>query len=304
MSKYNEEIKAGIIIVTGLVVIALFVILIGGSKFYDKYDVYYVKLMDTAGINEGSAVRLGGLKVGRIKEMTAPVKPNEPVTVVLGINKGTSIFNGTKAKISQIGFVGEIYLDLSIDNTTKGKIPPGSVLPSGKVAALSDLIVKLDTAAVSLDSLIQDMDLFFGEKNRQHIEDLLVNSSNVAIELNTKFSDFSLSLTQSTKEMHSVLKNMNEILVTNKDGITETLKVFNEDLKGIGVMVNSMDKTAQSILKTSDSFNSAISDQSENLTALLDSIKNTMDDLQGTLQEIKTKPWVLTHSQEGRGREK
>ncbi|QWR77466.1 MlaD family protein [Candidatus Magnetomonas plexicatena] len=297
MSKYNEEIKAGVIIVTGLVLIALFVILTGGAKFYDKYDVYYVKLMDTAGINEGSAVRLGGLKVGRIKEMRAPTKPNEPVTVVLGLNKGTMLFNGTRAKISQIGFVGEIYLDLSLGNTTDTKILPGSVVPSEKVAVLSDLISKLDTAAVSLDTLIKDMDLFFGEKNRQHIENLLLNSNKVAVDLNSKFSDFSQSLTQSSKEMHNVLRNMDDILIANKEGITETIKA-------IRVMVTSMDKTSRSILKTSDSLNSTVLEQNENLTALLDSMKNTMDDLQDTLQEIKTKPWVITHSQKGRGGEK
>ncbi|MEO5358067.1 MAG: MlaD family protein [Nitrospirae bacterium YQR-1] len=302
MSKYKDEIKAGIIIMSGLTLIALFVILIGGDTFYDKYDVYYIKLMDVAGIDEGSSVRLGGLKVGRIQQMRAPDKPNESVTVVIGLNRGTQLFKGTKAKISQVGFVGEIYLDLSLENTIAGTIPPGSVLPSEERVQFSDLVVKLGTAADSLDKLIKDMDMFFGDKNRRHIEDLLTNTNKTVVEVSSKFTEFSQNLTQSSKELQSVLKNMDDILLTNKDGINEALRKFNEDLTAIGIMIKSMDKAAVSITQTSDSVKTVVSDQSENLAAMFDSIKITLDDLQDVLQEVKAKPWSLIHAP-GKGKE-
>jgi phospholipid/cholesterol/gamma-HCH transport system substrate-binding protein len=71
----KEEIKAGIIIVASLVILSIFVILIGGSQFMNKYDKYYVRVLNAAGLETGAQVKLGGVRVGRVLSVREPDGP-------------------------------------------------------------------------------------------------------------------------------------------------------------------------------------------------------------------------------------
>src|SRR5512141_1715455 len=106
----KEEIKAGITIAVSLVVLSIFVILIGGSQFIDKQDRYYVRVMNAAGLEAGSQVRLGGGRVGRVLSISEPAGPGKPVVIAIGVKQGTPVYQGTRALVTQIGFVGDIYL--------------------------------------------------------------------------------------------------------------------------------------------------------------------------------------------------
>ena len=66
MASLKEEIKAGLIILISLILLSGFIILVGGSQFFEKLDIYYVKVMDAAGLEVGAQVKLGGVRIGRV----------------------------------------------------------------------------------------------------------------------------------------------------------------------------------------------------------------------------------------------
>ena len=113
----KDEIKAGVIIVSSFVILSVLIILIGGSRLFEKTDTYYTKVMNAAGLEEGAQVNLGGVRVGKVSDIKGPEGPGEPVTIEMAVKRGTSIYTGTKALITQIGFVGDTYLLLTIDHT-------------------------------------------------------------------------------------------------------------------------------------------------------------------------------------------
>ncbi|MEO5359712.1 MAG: MlaD family protein [Nitrospirota bacterium] len=296
MSSYiKEEIKAGVVIVTTLLIISVFVILVGGGQFTNKYDIYYVKLKDVAGIDVGSQIRLGGMRVGKITNIIIPNNANEPLTIVLGINKGTKLYKGTRAIISQIGFVGEIYLALSLGDVANTKIEQGSTIPSEDSVQFADLLIKLAKATESLDKLLVDVDKVFSEKNQKQVEDILANTNKAAITTRVEIQNISHSLTKTFSEMEGVLKELNEILKGNKGEIAVLLKTITQEVRGIGSMVKAFEKTSNSLTKTSNSVNNAVEDQSQNISELMKNINTTLEDLQGVLQEIKNKPWSLIY---------
>ena len=50
LAEVKEEIKAGIIIGASFLILTALVILIGGSNMFEKFDTYYVKVMNTSGL--------------------------------------------------------------------------------------------------------------------------------------------------------------------------------------------------------------------------------------------------------------
>ncbi|MBF0457678.1 MAG: MCE family protein [Nitrospirae bacterium] len=296
MASYiKEEIKAGIVIAATLLIVSLFVILVSGGRFGTKYDIYYVKLMDVAGIDVGSQIRLGGMRVGKITSIIIPGNAKEPLTVVLGINKGTKFYKGTRAIISQIGFVGEIYLALSLGDVAEEKIEPGSTIPSEDSVQFADLLIKLAKATEKLDQLLVDVDAVFSEKNRKQIGDILVNTNNATATAKVEMQNISHSLTKTFSEMEAVMKELNEILKGNKGEIAALLKTTTEEIHEIGEMVKAFEKTSYSLTKTSDSINRVFDDQSQNMTEVMKNVNTTLEDLQGVLQEIKNKPWSIIY---------
>ncbi len=275
MAYLKEEIKAGIIIFTSLIILSGFTILIGGSRLFEKLDIYYVKVMNAAGLEPGSQVKLGGVRIGRVMDIKAPAISGEPITIAIGIKKGTAIYKGTKALITQVGFVGDIYLLLSVDETINEKFKPGGAIPAVESVDFKILMAKVSNISKSLDMLINDIDRLFSQNNIKDIEKLVQNTT-------------------------LVLNEIRELIRDNKGEISKLTSKANEDLEKAGDMIKAIEETAKTVDKTSKSVGGTIDLQSQNITHLLTTLTETSEDLQEVLQEIKNKPWSVIYKQ-GKG---
>jgi ABC-type transporter Mla subunit MlaD len=293
----KEEIKAGIIIVTSLIILSGFIILIGGSQLFEKSDKYYIKVMNAAGLEVGSQVKLGGVRVGRVLSIKAPNGPGEPVTVEIGIRKGAALYKGTKASITQIGFVGDIYLLLSVDKTTTERIKVGDIIPSQEQVQFDILMSKVDGLSQTVDGLIKDIDKLFSEKNIKGIETLIGNTNKAIVSGSSNLDKVASSLKGTTNKLELVLNEIEELVKGNKGEVSQMIKKAREDLEKAGEMIKSIEATAKSVEKTSKSADRVIEIQSQNLEILLNTMNKTTEDLQDLFQEIKNKPWSIIYKE-------
>lgn len=289
----KEEFKAGIIIVSAIVILSIFIILIGGGQLFEKFDIYYVKVMNAAGLETGAQVKLGGVKVGRVLNVKPPVSFGEPVTIEIGLKKGTILYKGTKAYITQIGFVGDIYLLLSVKDTTNEIIKVGSVIPSEEHMQMDVLMAKLNNLSSSVDKLINDVDKIFSEKNVKGIENVIGNTNKAIVSSSENIDKVALGLKNTTERLEKVLNEIESLLKENKGDVAQLLKRARENIEKAGDMMKSIEKTSKSVDKT-------VLHQSKNIDQLINSMTRTTEELQEVLQEIKSKPWSLIYK-EGRG---
>jgi len=291
----KEEVKAGTIIVVSLVIVSAFIILIGGGRFFDDYDKYQVHVMNAGGLEVGAQVRLGGVRIGRILSINPPSGPGKPVTIEVGIEKGTVLYKGTRAMITQLGFVGDIYLLLTVQETTNEKIKVGDVIPSKEQVQFDVLMAKLEGISDSVDKLIKDINKIFSQKNIDGIELLVENTNEAIVSGSASIDQVASSLKSTTEKLERVLDEVEEILKENKEEFAQLLKKAREDIEKAGDMIESIESTAKSIEKTSETADEAIALQSQNLDNLLNTLNRTTEELQELLQEIKHKPWSIIH---------
>lgn len=69
MKGLSLEAKVGLLILTAAVVLGAFLFLLGGVSFEDDYDVF-VDFDNPGSVQPGAAVRVGGVKVGSVEEVT------------------------------------------------------------------------------------------------------------------------------------------------------------------------------------------------------------------------------------------
>jgi ABC-type transporter Mla subunit MlaD len=293
----REEIKAGIIIVSSLLILSIFVILIGGGSIYEKLDKYYVKVMNVGGLEVGSQVRLGGVRVGRVMEILVPQGPGELVTVEIGIKKGITLYKGTKALITQTGFVGDIYLLLSVSDTSKGVIKPGEIIPSEEQAQFGLIMSKIDVLSSSIDKLVNDVDRLFSEKNVRGIEMLIGNTNDAIVNSSSNLEKVANSLKGTTEKLNDVLTEVEEVVKSNKGEISQVIKKAKDDLEKANDMIRSIESTAKSFENTSKTIDKNVALQSKRLERLLNSMAETSEELRELIQEIKNKPWSLIYKE-------
>ena len=293
----KEEIKAGIIIVASLIILSGFIILIGGSQVFEKFDKYYIKVMNAAGLEVGSQVKLGGVRIGRVLSIKAPNGPGEPVTVEIGIRKGAALYKGTKASITQIGFVGDIYLLLSVDKTTTERIKVGDIIPSQEQVQFDVLMSRIEGLSQTVDGLIKDIDKLFSKKNITGIETLIGNTNEAIVSGSSNLDKVASSLKGTTNKLELVLNEIEELVKGNKGEVSQMIKKAREDLEKAGEMIKSIEATAKSVEKTSKSADRVIEIQSQNLEILLNTMNKTTEDLQDLFQEIKNKPWSIIYKE-------
>ena len=302
MTYLKEEIKAGIIIVVSFFILSGFVILIGGTQVFEKLDFYYVKVMNAAGVEEGAQVKLGGVKIGKVSGVTPPGAPGEPVTIKVGIKKGTVLYKGTRASITQAGFVGDIYLLLSIDKTTREQFKPGDAIPADEQVQFAVLMARLDSISQSVDGLIRDIDLIFSEKNIREVESLLKNANTAIVSGSSNLDKVAAALKGTTAKLELVLNEVEGLVKDNKAEVSQLIRRAREGVEKAGDMIRTIEAAAKSANTTMKTADRAIDHQSQNLDILLHTLNRTTEDLRDALHEIKSKPWSVVYK-EGQGKE-
>jgi phospholipid/cholesterol/gamma-HCH transport system substrate-binding protein len=291
----KEEIKAGIIVVVSLAILSGSVVLIGGSSLFEKIDKYYVRFMNAAGLETGAQVRLGGVRVGRVTNIYAPDKPGDPVTVEVGVKRGTILYKGTKAQVGQIGFVGDIFLLLAVENTTNDRIRPGDTIPSDEKVDFDALMSKVNGLSQSVGILIRDVDKLFSQKNLKGIESLIGNTNTAIVSGSSNLDKVAAGLKGTTDRLERVLNEVEDVVRGNKGEVTLMIRKAREDIEKAEGMIKSMESTAKSVEKTSKSADRLIIGQSKNLDNLINTMTRTTEELQELLQEIKNKPWSIIY---------
>lgn len=296
----KEEIKAGIIIIVSLLIMSVFVVLIGGGQFLNKYDKYYVRVQNAAGLETGAQVKLGGVRVGRILGIREPDGPGKPVTIEIGVRQGTPVYKGTKALITQIGFVGDIYLLLTVDQTTNERIKVGEDIPSDATVEFTMMMAKMNSLAESVDGLIKDVDRLFSPGNVRKIENLIVDTNKAIVSGSSSLEKVASGFKAASAKLELVLNELEGLIKSNKGEVSDLIKKAREDLEKAGEMIRSLEETSRSVGKTSNSVDKAVVQQSQNLDVLLTTMTRTTEELQELLGEIKSKPWSIIYK-EGKG---
>ena len=289
----REEIKAGLIIVISLALLTLVVVLIGGGPFFEKFDHYSIRVRNAAGLEPGAQVKLGGVRIGRVLGIREPQLPGESVVIEIGIKRGKPIYKGTKALITQVGFVGDIYLLLTVNDTVNERITVGDIIPSEEVVDFGVIMAKVEILSRSLDALIRDIDKVFSPENIRQVESLLGNTNKTIVSASSHVQNISLNIRAATDKLSVVLDELESLVRNNKAEFSQVLKKAREDLEKAEGMISSIEKSAKTVDRTVDL-------QSQNLDALLSSMTRTTDELQDLIHELKRKPWSVIYK-EGKG---
>jgi len=316
----RDEIKAGIVISISLLVLAGLVIGVSGVSLWERYDHYTVRLRSVTGLEPGTPVRLGGLKVGRVLGLRILPEDRARVEVTLGIRQGTAIPQGTWATIATLGLLGDPFLQLSTETHSARHIPPGSQIPARDPVQITELLQRLQKVAETTDTLLADaggmlkqdvadlarrlnevpkaaqvtlahIDAFVAPANRERVEKILANLEQGVQESNRSIRTVLENLTAASRRMDATLEAVQEVVGENREDLRKAARLLNADLAGLSSLLASMERTLQGVDRTLGHADRTMLNNSDALEETLANLRRSSQNLRELSQSLKERPW-------------
>jgi phospholipid/cholesterol/gamma-HCH transport system substrate-binding protein len=319
----RDEVKAGIVIAGSLLILIALVIGVSGLSLWERYDQYTVRLRSTSGLDQGAPVRLGGLKVGRVLRMRIPPEDTARVEITLGVRQGTGIPQGTWASVATLGLLGDTFLQLTTEQHSSQRIPPGSEIPSRETVSIADLVQQLQRVAGSADTVLSEVgtilkrdvgDLFqrvnrladSAQKTVTHIDAFVTPANSRRVEKMLVTLDQALedsaasirvaleSLKAASRRMDTTMETVEGILTENRPDLREATRLLRFDLERVADVLAKAEHTLGSVEHTLGSAEQTLGtgDQmlhhaDEILTDNRESLAETMTSLRRSAQNLR-----------------
>jgi phospholipid/cholesterol/gamma-HCH transport system substrate-binding protein len=288
--------KIGAFFVVVLVAFAVLIlkiedIPIGKKRQTQKYEV---KFKDVAGLDDKSAVRIAGVRVGKVDGIR--LLPDGTAVVKVALEKDIELRDGAFGQIRNLGMLGDKYIELSPGRPDAPRLPEGAQI-NGSVPTGFDELTKL---ASDIGKDVKDLTgalsaSLGGEKGEEKINRIVDNLGSLAEALRelvdsnrnnldvtlANLKEFSSSIRETLARMDRILEDNRETVrssLSNIDEITAKLKTTADNLNSITGKVDTGQGTVGKLINDDETH--------RNLNDALQSVKSGVDSLNTTLTKM------------------
>jgi len=127
----SRTFRLGIFIVATLLILFAGVFLIGKERFlFQRTYRLEAEFKNVAGLNNGADVRVGGIHLGTVKQISLPAGPAGKLTVVMDMANSTKniIRQDSVATIKTEGLLGNKYVEISFGSEAAPEIENGNAI--------------------------------------------------------------------------------------------------------------------------------------------------------------------------------
>jgi phospholipid/cholesterol/gamma-HCH transport system substrate-binding protein len=127
-----------VVLFTAMCFVFMFVLVTVFGQFrFDASSTYSAVFSNVSGLKGGNFVRIAGVEVGKVRNMT--LHKDGTVTVEFAINQNLSLTQGTKAAVRYENLIGDRYLSLEDGAGSVRKLQPGQTIPLERTSPALDI---------------------------------------------------------------------------------------------------------------------------------------------------------------------
>lgn len=261
--------KVGIFMLIVLAILGYFIlkiedINIGRGSETRTIDVLFDSV---AGLDNKSAVRVAGVRVGTVREIK--LTPDGRALVTLEVAEDTPINRNATARVANLGLLGEKYVELEPGSPEAGPWPEGTKVTLGgsQPASIDDVTTQVSEIAEDVKAITSSLRSAMADQNQYRVEEIVENVRVV------------------TEKVRMLL----EVNEGNVNATAENLRAITDDLRvEIPRIANSLDRFANSLSGTVGENREDIRVVVQNLRGLSNDLKGTVDNLGAITGQIRS----------------
>jgi len=307
-----ERLKALSTLAIALATLGLFIVSLGGHRFWESMDSYVVRFDTVKDLRPGRPVKYAGLDVGRV--LAIDVDKNDPgkVAVTLGVLDQFTLYQGTEASISQKGLVGDNYVLLMLHGPAGPVLEPGAEIPGVGTPSMAEVAEKIgrmvDDIAPKINRVAESLEAFVNKENGANLSTILAEApglmrqtkatleriekdwKNVSENAVKGIDEGRQTLDQVSKGLDQTLGTINTALLEVTDNWNTTMQLVQTEVRRAG---NNMENLSGQLEET-------VAYDQERLEEVLENINLMTRDLKMLSRSLRERPWQLIHKTEGR----
>ena len=317
MSREHNELKAGVFIVITFVMAVIVVVWINGAGMGPAQvcTVSFKLSDDIGGLRVGDDVRLGGLKVGIVRDIHPQGLggPDPRILVTMSLPASYPLHRDAAIGV-QTGLTGST--NVNIESVGSGRpLPPGTVLigrPDAKTAWLASIsrigprlesaISQIDQQTIPKVTQTADAAKTLITHANEKIEPIVEHYNKVTERATVAIGQVNDLVGDTKPDIRGTLKNLNAASGTIKDRlpgladqVSQVVAKVDKSLTTAQAALVDVQKTAANAKELTSSLRSVIVDNRSKLDSIVASIKTSSDNIKVASVEIRHSPWRLLY---------
>ncbi|MBI5373903.1 MAG: MCE family protein [Candidatus Schekmanbacteria bacterium] len=271
---FKVETKVGLFTIGALVILVWLSMQFGEISWLKPHGYMLTADLDSvAGLEKESPVKLAGVRVGRVEDLT--IKDGK-AAVAMRIDDGVQIHKGSKVAVRSDSLLGQKYLELSYGDPSQAMVSDGESLGHGTSPADIDALVdQLTNVAKGLDEVVA--------QNKEGLNSMITNINDATKSLNRILVDNETHINSAIANIDSFSGRLNNLVAKNENSVTKAIKNFetlSTDLK------EKAPEVIDQFSKVGKDLNGVISENRENLKETIVKVKETSENLNSILTKV------------------
>jgi len=302
----SERIKLGAFMLFCGVLICIFLGYVLKRYLSEQFDNYYTIFdTDVNGLFVDAKVKLNGITVGSVTDITINEDNLSQVVVAFKVTEGTPIKQGTRAGLTAgMNLTGEKQVILSGGKFSEPNVPEGGLVPAS--ASMFDQITgKVGTLFNKVTPIVDGLNRMLSDENAESLSRTIKNFEKTTENLSKLTADLRKPLNTMSKSAVSLQKILAEIEEAKIAAKADTnLSILKEKIEAIdtkGLNDNLM-QTAESMSKLTQRVDDMVYKNQDQVGDAVDELNAILENLEEFTQKIKNNPSVLIRSEAKSGR--
>lgn len=260
MNKVSNEVKIGIVVLAAMIVVWIGFRVMKNEPFFQNAKTLHVRYESVEGLNKGSAVTLGGLLIGSVKELEY-LQEKDSIEVVLNIKEPIPIPVGSEAQLQSPALLGSAKISI-IKSSAEQYIEWGGYIEGTKESGLLDSVT--DKAPQIADSVSTTLNLtndllrrmvVLQDDNSGNITETISNFQRTSEALREVIESRQTEVDSMIVDVRATIANMKEVSDSSKEDLNSmiaNLEQFSTKLDTISIELEKSTQSISSILAKID----------------------------------------------------
>ncbi len=295
MNYRMQEVKVGLMVVISGFLLLLFLFIVADFEYENNSVKYTTKLAYVGGFDEGTTVRLGGKRIGRIANIRPPVANSSEIELVIEIDAGTPIKTDSRAYLTSLGFMGEFYLEIIPGSSEAPLLPPDNEIPSLNAATFSQLAIPLSEMAESFKVTITHVNELFNSQNQLELANILTNLNTILTSNTVQLTELFVNLNQMAVDFSNISSRFDTLFMKNEDTVDDVVNNLSSTLAETRTFL-------QELTNSIGLIDGMMAENTYSYNTILANLERSTRNLEEFSRTIRERPWNLVRKSDIKAR--
>ena len=305
----SKELKVGLFVLSSLLIFLGTFVYVGQLRVVRiPYKTYFTF---AGGVDRGSPVRFGGMRVGTITAIRQWREDPTKIEVLLELREGVPVNADSVAMLTSLGLLGDKYLEITTGSNKARRLPQGSIIPSTEPVSLDELAKQASALIPAVQATLQDvqknLDQLTGNaeavlanvqsmtspQNQRNFTLLLANARELLDKESPQIDRVLRNLEQASSQASDVLNAVQTAARTANDTFGNANRNIEEIRAPIQMELTELQRAISDARRLIADLSTVVASNRHNISDTLQNFHEASENLRELTASVRQRPWML-----------